>query len=59
MRNRFERINNDLHISFEPFTMENELLTPTLKTKRNVAAKVYRKEIDALYAARPKKVAKL
>ncbi|KAI5478889.1 long-chain acyl-CoA synthetase [Pseudohyphozyma bogoriensis] len=57
--NGFERINNDIFITMDPFTMENDLLTPTLKTKRNVAAKKFKVELDKLYDAKPKKVAKL
>ena len=33
----------------EPWTVENELLTPTLKVKRNVVISVYQSEIEALY----------
>lgn len=32
------------------FTIENGLLTPTLKIKKNLAAEVYHQEIEALYA---------
>ncbi|KAF0683808.1 Aste57867_24192 [Aphanomyces stellatus] len=32
------------------FTVENDLLTPTFKLKRNEAKKAYLKDIDALYA---------
>jgi long-chain acyl-CoA synthetase len=44
----FERI-KAIHLATEPFTVENELLTPTLKLKRADAAKAFRKEIDSLY----------
>ncbi|KAM0755922.1 acetyl-CoA synthetase-like protein [Meredithblackwellia eburnea MCA 4105] len=46
----YSRLQGNIAISLEPFTMENDLLTPTFKTKRNVAAKVYEKELAALYA---------
>lgn len=47
--NGFEQI-KAVHIHLEPFTPENDLLTPTFKTKRNVASKRFRPEIDGLYA---------
>ncbi|OQR84170.1 hypothetical protein THRCLA_23095, partial [Thraustotheca clavata] len=34
----------------DPFTIENDLLTPTFKIKRNDVKKLFIKEIDALYA---------
>ncbi|CBJ32681.1 long chain acyl-CoA synthetase [Ectocarpus siliculosus] len=39
-------------MKFEPFTTSNGLITQTLKTKRNVVAERFSKEIDALYAAK-------
>jgi long-chain acyl-CoA synthetase len=33
----------------EPFTLENDLLTPTFKLKRNVAKTRFQDVIDALY----------
>ncbi|EQC24674.1 hypothetical protein SDRG_17433 [Saprolegnia diclina VS20] len=33
----------------EPFTVENDLLTPTFKLKRNDVKKLFIKQIDALY----------
>lgn len=33
----------------DPFTVENDLLTPTMKTKRNVATKRFEAEIAKLY----------
>lgn len=44
----FERIKN-LYLFVDPFTVDNELLTPTLKLKRPVAAKKFRVELDVLY----------
>lgn len=39
----------DINISKEPFSVENNILTPTFKLKRNVARDVYKKEIDQMY----------
>ena len=44
----FEKI-KAIHLATEPFTVENDLLTPTMKLKRADAAKAFRKEIDELY----------
>lgn len=33
----------------DPFTVESDILTPTMKLKRNVATKVYQADIDRLY----------
>ncbi|KAH8888195.1 long-chain fatty acid CoA ligase-like protein [Thozetella sp. PMI_491] len=46
--NSYERVRN-LHLDVEPFTIDNELLTPTLKLKRPQAAQAFRKEIDRMY----------
>ena len=35
---------------FDPFTTESDILTPTMKLKRNVAKKVFQGEIDSMYA---------
>ncbi|KIX09608.1 uncharacterized protein Z518_00688 [Rhinocladiella mackenziei CBS 650.93] len=45
----YERVRN-IRLYIEPFSIENELLTPTLKLKRPVAAKEYRGVLDELYA---------
>lgn len=44
----FEKI-KAIYLDTEPFTVENDLLTPTLKLKRAEAARAFRKEIDGLY----------
>lgn len=41
--NGFEKI-KAIYISLEPFTMENDLLTPTFKTKRSVSS--FRRSFD-------------
>jgi long-chain acyl-CoA synthetase len=30
-----------IHLTLDPFTIENDIITPTFKLKRNVAKKVY------------------
>jgi len=44
----YERIKN-VALMIEPFTVENDLLTPTLKLKRPPTAKKYRSLLDDLY----------
>jgi long-chain acyl-CoA synthetase len=46
--NSFEKIRN-CYLEIDPFTIENELLTPTLKLKRPQAAKAFRVQIDGMY----------
>lgn len=45
----FERVKN-IDLSVDPFTIDNETLTPTLKLKRPVAARHYRSLLNELYA---------
>lgn len=40
----------DLHLHPEQFTVENGLLTPTLKAKRAEVSKLFKSQIDSLYA---------
>ncbi|MDH5601575.1 MAG: long-chain fatty acid--CoA ligase [Gammaproteobacteria bacterium] len=37
-------------LSLSPWTIENEMLTPTLKVKRNKVIEAHQKEIDAMYS---------
>ncbi|KAF2232054.1 acetyl-CoA synthetase-like protein [Viridothelium virens] len=46
--NKWERVKK-VALMVEPFTVENELLTPTLKLKRPQTAKKYRSTLDQLY----------
>lgn len=41
-----------VRLTFEPWTIEAGLLTPTLKVKRDVLRRMFAAEIDALYAGR-------
>lgn len=47
----YAQIRRVLTIS-EPWTVENDMLTPTLKLKRDNILKAYAKEIDELYQRR-------
>lgn len=39
----------DIYLHAEQFSVENNLLTPTMKTKRPELAKYFEKEIDEMY----------
>jgi len=38
-----------VHLTHVPFTPENEILTPTFKMRRNIAKRVFEKELKELY----------
>jgi long-chain acyl-CoA synthetase len=42
-----------IHLSHIPFSVENDLLTPTFKLKRQQARDMYQQEIDRMYQALP------
>ncbi|SBT71629.1 acyl-CoA synthetase, putative [Plasmodium malariae] len=44
----YEQI-KDIYFALEPFTIENDLLTPTGKIKRHAVHKKYKAEIDRMY----------
>ncbi|KAI9170968.1 Long chain acyl-CoA synthetase [Paramyrothecium foliicola] len=46
--NSFEKV-KAVYLDIEPFTVDNELLTPTLKLKRPQTAKAFRAQIDQMY----------
>ncbi|KAL2890917.1 AMP-binding enzyme [Ceratocystis lukuohia] len=46
--NSFERVRS-CHLALDPFTIDNDLLTPTLKLKRPQAAKAFQNEIAVMY----------
>ena len=39
-----------IHLTFEQFSVSNDIITPTFKIKRNVAKKTFIKEIEQMYA---------
>lgn len=43
--NSLEKIKK-IHFHTEPFSVQNDMLTPTFKLKRNIAKKVFKEEID-------------
>lgn len=45
----FEKVKN-ITLRLDPFTLENELLTPTMKVKRPQGLQYFRPEIDRMYA---------
>ncbi|KIO29189.1 hypothetical protein M407DRAFT_21758 [Tulasnella calospora MUT 4182] len=46
--NGFETV-KAIHLTLEPFTIENNLLTPTFKVRRRDAAALYKEVLDGLY----------
>jgi len=40
----------EIHLASEPFSVENDILTPTFKLKRNIGKKLYQAQIDSMYA---------
>ncbi|KAG9104856.1 hypothetical protein FRC06_008086 [Ceratobasidium sp. 370] len=50
--NGFEMIKN-VHVTLEPFTTDNNLLTPTFKVRRRDAYMRYKEELDRLYELGP------
>lgn len=47
---KYERVRR-IHVLPEPFTVENGMMTPTLKIKRSVVEQKYAQEIAAMYEA--------
>ena len=39
-----------VHLTMTPFTVENDLITPTFKIKRNIAKKYFEAQIEQMYA---------
>jgi len=48
-----------IYVSPEDFTVENNLLTPTMKLKRNIAVKHFKEHIARMYKEGENKVAKI
>lgn len=40
----------EIYLTVDPFSVENNILTPTFKLKRNVGRDVYKAQIDEMYA---------
>ena len=45
-----------IHLLFEPWTVEMDMLTPTQKLKRNVARSIYEADITRMYEEGPLKM---
>lgn len=50
-QNKFNSLEKpkQLHLILEPWTVETDILTPTMKLKRNIAKNMYKDVIDELY----------
>ena len=45
----------DIHLTSDAFSVENNLLTPTFKLKRNIGRDYFKVPIDAMYSELQKK----
>ena len=59
LQNAVDRVNAELSVierirrfitADQPFSIENEQLTPSMKIRRHIICKAYRDRLDALYA---------
>jgi long-chain acyl-CoA synthetase len=48
-----------IHLDHQPFSVDNDILTPTFKLKRQQAKERYEKQLEALYASLPPPNSKL
>jgi len=39
----------EIFLTTEPFSIENGILTPTMKLKRNIGRKIYEEQIEKMY----------
>lgn len=55
--NKFNSLEKPKQIKLlkDPFTIESDILTPTMKLKRNIAKKMYETDIEAMYKMGPRK----
>jgi len=55
--NKFNSLEKPKQIKLlkDPFTIESDILTPTMKLKRNIAKVMYKDDIDRMYAEGPRK----
>nr|VZI37502.1 unnamed protein product [Spirometra erinaceieuropaei] len=51
----FEKVKN-IYLSWQPFSIENKMLTPTLKAARPIIRDFFAKELSALYTAVPESI---
>lgn len=60
VENKFSSLEKpkQIHLVYDAWTVETDILTPTMKTKRNIAKKIYEKEIEKMYELAPMKVSK-
>ena len=52
--NKFNSLEKPKQITllFDPFTIESDVLTPTMKLKRNIAKKMLQEDIDKMYSSK-------